>query len=146
MTQYAFQESFKLALLPYDEAMRRLPVIEQRLKKDIVTPEAMFSGQAGIPIASILIPSVKAVLRAEVRLMRDLAALAAVEAVRMHAAETGKLPSSLAEVTVVPVPMNPATGQPFPYQLDAATGTATLEAPHVEAPQEARRYVIRLRK
>jgi len=146
MTQYAFQEAFKLALLPYDEAMRRLPVVAQRLKTDIVTPEAVLSGQAGIPIVSILLPSVQAVLRAEVRQMRDFAALATIEAIRMHAAETGKLPSSLAEVTVVPVPSNPATGQPFPYKLDPATGTATLDAPQIEAPQEARRYVIRLRK
>jgi hypothetical protein len=145
-TQYAFQEAFKLALLPYDEAMRRLPIVAQRLKKDIVTPEAVFSGQAGIPIVSILLPSVQAVLRAEVRLVRDLAALAAIEAIRMHAAETGKLPAALAEITVVPVPTNPATGQPFPYKLDAASGTATLEAPQIEAPQEARQYVIRLRK
>jgi hypothetical protein len=145
-TQYAFQEISKLALLPYDEAMRRLPAVMDRLKKDIVTPQAVFSGEAGIPIVSILLPSVQAVLRAEVRLMRDLAALAAMEAIRMHAAETGKLPSSLTEITVVPVPMNPATGQPFPYKLDSASGTATLDAPQVEAPQEARRYVIRLRK
>jgi hypothetical protein len=66
----------------------------------------------------------------------------------MHAASTGKLPASLAEVTVVPIPPNPITAQPFAYQLDAA-GTATLDlpAPAGYALQgNARRYVIKLRK
>jgi len=50
-------------------------------------------------------------------------------------------------VTVVPVPLNPATGEPFPYKLDAATNTATLEVPTNPGLQprfDGKRYVIGL--
>jgi hypothetical protein len=66
----------------------------------------------------------------------------------MHAAATGKLPASLAEIEIVPVPLNPATGQPFVYSLDAAAGAATLEFPaagNLPARHDAKRYVIRLK-
>ena len=42
-----------------------------------------------------------------------------VEAIRMQAAaDGGKLPDSLAKVTVVPVPFDPATGKPFDYRRE----------------------------
>ena len=55
---------------------------------------------------------------------------------------------SLAAVTVVPAPNNPATGQPFVYTLDAAAGTATLDVPplgNMTPQQDGKRYVIRLK-
>jgi hypothetical protein len=58
---------------------------------------------------------------------RRNAALMAVEALRMHAAETGGLPEKLEGVTVVPVPPDPMTGRAFFYELE--DGTATLRHP-----------------
>src|SRR5262249_29954830 len=71
-TQFAYQEIFKLALLPYDEATRRLPDVMHALQRDILRPDAALSGAAGIPIASILIPSVHSILHAQARSVRDM--------------------------------------------------------------------------
>jgi hypothetical protein len=87
------------------------------------------------------------VKRAEIRGPRQFAALQAVEAVRMHAATTGKLPATLAEITVVPVPPNPITRQPFPYEL--LDSEAVLEIPILgdETPRSiSKRYVLSLDK
>jgi len=145
-TEYVFQEFFKLSLLPYDEALRRGPQIRDRLIKEGVLGPGI-RGQAGLPIAGLLVPAVESVRQAEVRIARNFAALQTIEALRIHAAATGSLPSALADVTLVPVPDNPATQEPFSYQLDAATNTATLEVPPSPGQQpkhEGKRYVIRL--
>ena len=66
----------------------------------------------------------------------------------MHAAASGKLPPSLAAVTVLPIPKDPLTGQAFPYTFDAASATATLElAPVGSLPNQGlpKRYVIKLK-
>lgn len=145
---YAFQEVYKTTLLPYDEATRRMPqVLDRLIKEGYLGPN--LSGRSGLPVASLLLPAVGNVIQAEVRSARGFASIQAIEAIRMHAAATGKLPATLSEVTIVPVPDNPATSQPFPYKFDAATNTATLEVPAI-APlpprHDAKRYVIRLEK
>jgi len=62
------------------------------------------------------------VLRAQVQLEYRLAALRTVETLRIHAAASGdQLPERLDDVTVVPVPLNPVTGKPFAYRLEAKT-------------------------
>ena len=145
-TEYVFQEFSKLSLLPYDEAMRRSSQMRDRLIKEGYLGPGV-RGTGGLPIAALLLPAVESVRYAEVRISRNFAALQAVEALRMHAASTGQLPATLADVTIVPVPDNPATHEPFPYQFDAATKTATLEvpaSPGQQAKQEGKRYVIRL--
>jgi hypothetical protein len=144
---YAVQEIFKISLLPYEEAMERMPQVMERLIKEGVLGPSL-SGSAGLPIASLLLPAVSNVLQAEIRLASNFAALQAIEAIRMQAAaDGGKLPRALADVTVVPVPNNPATGEPFEYSLDAETGEATLEMPPIgrlPPRQDGKRYVIRL--
>jgi hypothetical protein len=147
---HAYHEVLKNSLLPNDEAMRRLPVVMQRLQQDIVRPDALLSGRAGLPIASILLPAVQNVMQAEVRATRNFAVLQAIEAIRMHAAANEcKLPPTLADVTIVPVPVDSASGQPFGYQLDATSGAATLDVPPIAgwpARAVAKRYVIKLEK
>jgi hypothetical protein len=108
-----------------------------------------FSGREGLPLTSLLLPAVSGVMQAEVRMARNLAALQMIEAIRMHAAAGGgKLPAALAEVTIVPVPRNPATGEPFPYTFGTVAGTATLDVPPVSGQtpqQDGKRFVIRLK-
>ncbi len=53
------------------------------------------------------------------RLDRKLAALRAVEALRLHAAARGRLPAALADVTEAPIPADPLTGKPFIYEVTA---------------------------
>jgi hypothetical protein len=152
-TRYAYQQVFKLSLLPHEEALRRLPdVMNQLIREELVGgPRVVLSGQAGLPVASLLLPAVQNVLRAQAKAARNLAALQAIEALRIQAAtDGGKLPASLSDVKLVPMPDNPATGQPFPYKYDSADGTATLEVPQVAGGppnrRDALRYVIRLKK
>ncbi len=147
--EHAYHEVFKLSLLPYDEASRRLPEVTRQLEQDVLRPEATLSGKSGIPVAGLLIPSIQNVMHAQGRLARDFASLQAIEAIRMHAAASdGQLPARLADVTVVPVPNDPLTGQPFAYKLDPRSQTATLDvAAPLSSPayrRDARRYTIRL--
>jgi hypothetical protein len=77
--------------------------------------------------AQIMLPALLLVRNAEVRLEWQLNALQTIEAIRMHAAKTGKLPASLAEITAVPLPLNPTTDKPYQYRLDGET--AIIELP-----------------
>ena len=146
--QYAFHEIFKLSHLPYEEATVRMPPTLKRLEAEGHL-NSKFSGREGLPLTSLLLPAVSGVMQAETRAARNFAAVQAIEAIRMHAAASGgKLPATLADVTIVPVPANPATGQPFPYNFDAAANQATLEvAPtgDLTPQQDGKRYVIRLK-
>jgi hypothetical protein len=55
---------------------------------------------------------------AQTRLAREFALLRTCEALRAHAAsELGNLPATLDEVRIVPIPLDPATGRPFSFEL-----------------------------
>jgi hypothetical protein len=76
------------------------------------------------------------------RIDRQLAALTTVEAIRSYAAaNNGQLPAQLSDITETPVPLNPATGEPFEYRVD--DGTATLSDSKFEFRLA---YTIRIRK
>lgn len=75
-------------------------------------------GKEPIPLMALLAPATRQAAQAEWRLTTKFAGLRAIEAIRMHAAVTGKLPQSLDEITVVPVPDNPTTGEPFSYRIE----------------------------
>jgi hypothetical protein len=79
-------------------------------------------------IFSLTVPATRKVFLAHVRTERNIAALRTIEAIRLHAAaHDGSPPAKLADVTAVPVPPDPLTGEPFRY---AARGNGfTLTAP-----------------
>jgi hypothetical protein len=82
-----------------------------------------------------------------VRLERKLAALRAIEALRMHAAvHGGQLPNKLHEVTIVPVPNDPGTGQPFEYQREGQSATLISRIPGEKLETTGLRYRITIRK
>jgi hydroxypyruvate isomerase len=57
-------------------------------------------------------------MNAEIRLHSNFAGLQTIEALRLHAAANGgRLPKTLEEVTIIPIPLNPATEKPFPYEF-----------------------------
>jgi hypothetical protein len=104
-------------------------VARQREHQDLfVDPPmaAMWRGY-GYVFARLLLPAVEAARSAEMRLEWQMRALQVVEALRMHAAQSGALPASLDDIKLVPVPSNPATNQPYQYHLDGET--AVLELP-----------------
>ena len=59
----------------------------------------------------------------------ELELIRVIEAIRMHALRTGKLPSELAELKSVPIPNNPVTGEPFAYQVTDGTAEFKLPTP-----------------
>jgi hypothetical protein len=68
-----------------------------------------------------LVPALLKIRQARARLDQRLALLRCVEALRIYAAENdGKLPAKLSDVKL-PLPVDPVTGKPFPYQLDGNT-------------------------
>jgi hypothetical protein len=75
-----------------------------------------------------------------------IASLITVEAIRMHAAmNAGKLPGSLDDITVAPVPPNPSTGKlPFYRVVDQR---ADLLYPPTDSGQDysGRRFQLRIR-
>ena len=81
----------------------------------------------GYILAGLLFPAVQAARSAQARIDWQLRAMQVVEAVRMHAAASGALPASLNEIDVVPIPINPATNQPYAYHLDG--DKAVLDLP-----------------
>jgi hypothetical protein len=82
------------------------------------------------------------------RLDRRIAALRCVEALRMYAADKGRWPAKLDDVTAVPIPLDPATGKPFDYRVEGDTFTLSADPPENEKPSAANaiRYVITLKK
>jgi hypothetical protein len=134
-TRESYDNVFKAMLLPYPESMKVTMSVEELNRKR--TSATVFLGTQGLPIAQMLMPATLSVKRAEIRGPRQFAVLQVVEAIRMHAAKTGKLPETLEEIGVVPVPVNPVNREPFPYRLTDAG--AELEMPVMT-------YTIRLRK
>jgi hypothetical protein len=142
------------------DASREYKRIAQEFEKWWYTPYAVAKKLGGMPdeilrdrfgggygriLASLMMPALNRVRDAQTRLDWQLNALQTVEAIRMHAAETGKLPKTLSEITVVPVPKNPVTDQDYVYRLDG--DTAVLELPASDGFQGvAWRFEITLAK
>jgi hypothetical protein len=119
-------ETYKWQNFPYYQARAGLLKAEDMVKAAHANPQ-------GIPFASLLLPGFIKVFTAHAKLDRKIAALRAIEAIRLHAAANkGKLPESLADITEVLVPIDPATGKEFNYR---ATGDRfVLEAPAASRP------------
>jgi hypothetical protein len=87
------------------------------------------SALQGYPFTGLIAAPQQAGL-AELRVERLVAAHAAVEALRMHAAaHGGQLPAQLSDVTIAPVPLDPTTGRPFVYSVSGHTAKITSAAP-----------------
>ena len=127
-----------IVYLPPVDKKRRAKEVEVLLKRN----ETELDGVGQI-LASMLLPAGEQVIRAQLRVERDVDALLVIEALRMHAAETGRFPENLSDVSVVPVPDNPATGKPFEYRLDGET--AVLELPKSDVGIYAKRFRVSLK-
>lgn len=109
----------KWFLVPYSQALPDVKSRGNRLFEEAKQREM-------IPLLSLLTPVHSALLAAPARIDRQVARLQTIEAMRMHAAATGKLPETLADVTVVPVPLDPVTGGPFKYTCEGDTATLDI--------------------
>lgn len=115
-------EMVKWSYLPYTEAIEPLGRSEDEMV------DAALRGAVANPFLHSFI-SVSAAFGTGARTQHRFALLRAIEAIRMHVAETGTLPDALAEVTVVPVPTDPITGEPFAYERDGDTFTLKSAEP-----------------
>jgi hypothetical protein len=130
---------FKGSYLPFPQGQAVNRAADLRLKS-LPDTEAGWT-------ARWFLPAVMRIQLAQARLERKLAALRAIEALRMHAAaHEGKLPDKLDEVTVVPVPDDPGTNKPFGYERDGQTVTLASRIPGESLDSTGLRYRITLRK
>ena len=129
--------------LPYPEARAELVKVRERaekLKKD--------TGDTIITVFSMTLPAVEKVFEAHARTARRIAAIRALEAIRLHAAANeGKLPKSLADVKIVPVPDDPYTLKPFEYAVKDDTFTLAGPPPAGDKPSASNnfRYEVTLK-
>jgi len=94
-----------------------------------------------------LLPALIKVQSAQTRLERKIAALRVIEALRLHAAANdGRLPDKLTDVTLVPVPDDPGTGKPFGYERDQDTATLISQIPAEKPEVSGLRYRLTIRK
>ncbi len=122
-----FDELAKIAVLP---AWQFEMYLEKA--KTANTEPALFADR--------LLPIFTATCRVEGRLEQRIALLRHVEALRMYAAEHGgTFPAKLADVSV-PLPDDPFTGKPFPYELSGKT--ARLRGTPAEAEKDFRGYRV----
>jgi hypothetical protein len=134
------------AVLEYDAALDNLLVWEKRPYWERNDPETdvnkrylkdrwKYYDSSAIPLTPLVMPAVKKVSVARVRLERKTALLRTVEALRLHAAtHDGKLPASLAAVTEVPLPRDPFTGKSFEYELRGDVAQLRGPPPAGETP------------
>jgi hypothetical protein len=132
--QMAYDNGNKLRGLPY-------PVLIPRAREAAKHLDTLKKAQPANPFLEVVEGSQRMVERFA-RADRQLAALTAVEAIRSYAAANGgKLPSKLDDVTETPVPLNPITGKAFEYEVNG--GEATLKDSAGETPLT---YTITIRK
>lgn len=114
---------FKSVYLPTPQA---IPVGEAAQKRLKSTPR---SETTRLPL--IFLPAIQKVQVSNTGLERKIAALRVIEAVRLYAAaHDGQLPNKLANISDVPIPLDPGTDKPFEYEHDK--DTATLIAPALD--------------
>jgi hypothetical protein len=130
--------------LPFPEA--RTELAKARERADKLTKD---TSDHIIKSFALTLPAVEKVHEAHARTARRIAALRAVEAIRLHAAlNEGKLPKTLADVKVVSVPDDPYTLKPFEYAVKDDTFTLSGPPPADEKPSRSNnfRYEVALKK
>lgn len=138
-------DMFRWTMLPYPEARRGIEAAEQRLVK---AKAGNGEDQEIIPFATLLLPAVAQVSKTYARGERRLDVLRIVEGLRLHAAKNnGRLPTSLDEVQVVPLPkVDAVTGRPFDYSLKNDTAVITLPEERGTGHKDALTYEITVAK
>jgi hypothetical protein len=113
----------KWTYVPYWQARAGLAQIEQRVR---TFPKQEIQGV----VFHLTVPSILHTHTALARVERYLAGLRCAEAIRLHAVtHESRLPATLAEVTDVPLPLDPITGKGFDSMYTLKGGQAVLELP-----------------
>ncbi|MCK4283249.1 MAG: hypothetical protein KAX44_02945 [Candidatus Brocadiae bacterium] len=128
-------QHFKWHYVPYWQAQKGFDGAEARLQEGRKTTDAF--------LAALLLPALRRAGFQIVKIDRRVAALRCVEAVRLYAAShNGELPRSLDDVTQVPIPLNPATNEPFDYRVFADKAVLWAPVDPQESAERALRYEL----
>jgi hypothetical protein len=133
-------EWFKWLYVPYWQASKGMEEVRKKFSSEGRSKEV-------IPLASLLLPAAESVAVASARSQRGIAVLRTVEALRIYAAaHEGRLPEKLADITEVPVPIDPVTGQAFTYHKTGETAVLESPPPPGRTPRDfGLRYEITIR-
>ncbi len=115
-----------------------LPALTQ-MEKDMRTVSRNLS------IFSALMPAFSKIYAAKVRLEMNIASLRCAEALRLHAAaHEGQPPAKWSDLTLVPLPLDPATGKGFDAFYQVKDGRAILDVPPLpgQGTQTRRRFEL----
>ena len=131
-----------------DEILKALtlPPWQAQSSMEAVTKE-MYRLRAELsnPLITMLFPAIQKVYEARTRVERIVAGLRCGEALRLYAAtHDGKAPAKFADITAVPLPIDPTTGKGFDGFYKATDGRGVLEVPSMMpgTPQLGRRFEI----
>ena len=130
---------FKWFFVPYPQARAGIQEAERYLKNEAAKREI-------VPLAGLLLPAIGSVHFAAAKGDRSIAMLRVIEALRIYAAgHEGRLPEKLADISEVPLPIDPTTGQAFSYQKSG--DTAILESPYPpgRSPRDGLRVEVKVR-
>jgi hypothetical protein len=128
-------EVFKWHSLPYWVAREPMRKADTKLRQELARHRTNILLQ--------LLPSLMAVRYRATLPDRVAASLQTVEALRAYAAANdGQLPVTLADLVDTPAPVDPATGQPFGYELRGNTAVIDAPAPHGERMEQGWRFEI----
>jgi hypothetical protein len=121
-------DGIKYYSLPYPQAIAGINAAIRHAK------ELEQNGEQILPVSSSVLAAIESARSASARADRGMAALRTIEALRIYAdSHEGNLPEQLADITDLPIPDDPVTGQPFAYTLDGER--AYLHGPKLkEAP------------
>jgi hypothetical protein len=130
-----YDDVHKAGYLPFFEAE---PVYNRGEK------QLMSAKNGPLTIFAEMISNIHGMHSNDARLDRRVAMLRVVEALRLHAGVTGRLPDSLDQVKVVPIPIDPYTGKPFHYEATGESAELVSEIPG--SPVFGFTYRVTLRK
>jgi hypothetical protein len=139
-----YDDQAKCFSLPYAQGAAEMARARERAARLMGRKD----GDPLVRMFALTAPAVEKVYTAFSRTDRRFAGLRAVEAVRLHAAaNSGKPPKALSDVTLVPVPGDPHTGKPFEYTADGQAFALTAPAPAGEQPHAGNsfRYEVTIR-
>lgn len=137
--QYEVQreDMFKWMNLPYHLAKKGLAKAEEALKQSKTSGKSL--------LAPLFLPGVSKVKLAQGRTDQRLAYVRTLEAIRLHAHATGKLPQKLDEIDLL-LPLDPISGKGFDYSVSNGVGILTGTNLHPGNASTNRHYEIHLRK
>ena len=116
-------EQFKWFNLPYESAIERLEAANSKM----ITDREKFGWFTWLPTG--IMPTINAFYTAVNRGRQRIAAIEAIEAIRMAAAENGGKLIDKLDQAPVPVPVDPFTGKAFSYQVLDNAGVITSMYP-----------------